>query len=145
MRDKRFVFLQSVFAIVFLVMNCFAESGYAASVEQNLVVTSPQNHTKHDLPLMVIRFNFANVMYEKSLYDTVERGLRAKPSARFEVVSVAKKSSDSDIQKRYDELAARNIDKVLTTFHEMGVPDERVSQGKSRENIKYNEVRIYIH
>jgi len=133
-----------ILAVVFLVINCFASVSSAASVATPARQVAAK-YTKDDMPLMVIRFAHSNVMYEKSLYDTIARALKIRPDARFDIISIARQSSDSDIQRQYDQIAARNSDKVMTTLHEMAVPDDRLAFGKTTENIKSSEVRIYIH
>jgi len=129
-------FIQSLLVIVFLCVNGFMDTSHAAS---NAV--SPRG----DLPLMVIRFNHSHIAYEKSLYDTIAEALKVAPNAKFEVVSVATQSSESDIQKQYDKIAQTNLARIKGTFKEMNFPLNRLSSSLIAEPIKYNEVRIYIH
>ncbi|MEI7669976.1 MAG: hypothetical protein WCJ33_07830 [Pseudomonadota bacterium] len=127
-----------LWVIIFLCLNCFADLSHASD-EKTFI-----SNKKEETPLMVIRFNQARIMFEKSLYETIARALEMKPNAKFEVVSVTRKASDSSIQKRYEELSARNLNKVVDTLHEINLPADRFTTRSTYEYIKYDEVRIYI-
>jgi hypothetical protein len=96
-------------------------------------------------PLMVIRFNQPVVLYQKALYDTMVQAFKVKPSAKFDVVSVARKGKNADQQKEFDDVAAQNTGKVIATFQEMGMPLTRYTLSTTTEPVKYSEVRIYVH
>ena len=81
----------------------------------------------HETPLMVIRFNEAHVAYPKPLYQTVSQALKVKPSAVFDVVSIAPRAKDDSNQSYYNNLAAQNTHKVLETLHQIGLPANRIS------------------
>ncbi len=98
-----------------------------------------------ETPLMVIRFNQPDVPYEMPLYETMTKAFQVKPSAKFDVVSVSQKSAEQSIQERYDQAAAQNLDKVMTTFSQMGMPANRLNVSNTTESVKSSEVRIYIH
>ena len=116
-----------------------------SSEEEVKPIDIAAKYGKDDVPLIVLRFTHSNIIYEKTLYDYVSKALKVKPNTHFDVVSVAKESSDESIQEQYNQMAARNADKVMNSLHEIGIPDDRLAFGKKIEKIKYSEVRIYIH
>jgi len=98
-----------------------------------------------ETPLMIIRFNQPTIDYPMPLYNTVSRALQVKPSAMFDVVSVAPHAKESHNQSYYNKMAAQNTDKVLSTLHEIGLPDSRIHVSKVIDSVASSEVRIYVH
>ena len=96
-------------------------------------------------PLMVIRFNQPTVDYPTPLYNTLNHALSAKPSAMFDVVSVAPQAKESHNQSYYNRMAAQNTDKVIGTLHEIGLPDRRIHVSHVIDAVEASEVRIYVH
>lgn len=96
-------------------------------------------------PLMVIRFEQPEVVYQKALYDTMSKALQIKPSAKFDIISVAVQSNDKRTQRYNNDVAAMDLGNVLATFNEMEVPADRYTTSNLTEAVKYPEVRIYVH
>jgi hypothetical protein len=98
-----------------------------------------------ETPLMIIRFNQPSVGYPMPLYNTLSRALKVKPSAVFDVVSVAPHAKEAHSQSRYNKIAAQNTDKVIGTMHEIGLPDRRIQLSHVIDAVDASEVRIYVH
>lgn len=96
-------------------------------------------------PLMVIRFNRPTVIYEKALYDTMTKTFQIRPSAHFEVVSVARKGDTASEQKMYNNLATKNTGRILQTLKEMGMPESRYIVTNVTGPVRFSEVRIFVH
>jgi hypothetical protein len=99
----------------------------------------------HETPLMVIRFNQTRVDYPTPLYNTIGAALKAKPSAVFDLVSIAPRAREEHNQSYYDHIAEQNTHKVLSTLHEIGLPANRISLTNAVDNVDASEVRIYVH
>lgn len=121
-------------------------TGTAIAAEAPPAIYQPVPHeTKGELPLMIIRFNEPHVDFAKELYETMTQAFKIKPSARFHVVSVSQKSNDGSEQQIYDDISARNTQRVMQTFAEMGMPQDRLSLTHTAEHVLSSEVRIYVH
>lgn len=107
--------------------------------------TAESAHFAQETPLMVIRFNQAQVDYPMPLYNTISSALQAKPSAVFDIVSVAPYAKTTHNQPYYNQVAEQDTHKVLQTLHEMGLPAQRVSMVSAVDNVSAPEVRIYVH
>jgi hypothetical protein len=96
-------------------------------------------------PLVVIRFDRANVAYEQALYTAVNRVLERRPDAAFDLVAVApgqgspaKVTVAANKSKRYAE-------KVLRSLSNMGMPLERVRLSAITSAASdTNEVHVYL-
>lgn len=130
----------AILAVSFAFLGNMVSPVHAADATPHVLGTIPVSET----PLMVIRFNQPHVAYERPLYDTMVKALQAKPSARFDVVSVSQKANDPQEQQHYNDVAAQNAAKVMATFHEIGMPQTRLSQSSAIESVPSSEVRIYI-
>lgn len=119
---------------------CFATAG---GVRADYLPDTSEIATQ--TPLMVIRFNRPTVIYEKALYDTMNKAFQVKPTAHFDVISVARKSDSASEQKMYNTIAAKNTSKVLETFKEMGMPESRYSVTYVAMPVRASEVRIFVH
>lgn len=95
-------------------------------------------------PLMVVRFNQDAVAYEWPLYNTLTKALEVKPQAQFDIVSVATRSKDLNQQKANGDKANADLEKVLATLKEIGMPDNRYDVTKIYDDVPSSEVRIYI-
>ncbi len=99
----------------------------------------------HETPLMVIRFNQAHVDYPTPLYNTVSQALKIKPSAVFDIVSIAPRAHEAHNQSYYNRMASQNTHKVLATLHEIGLPASRISLTDAIDDVSASEVRIFVH
>jgi hypothetical protein len=91
-------------------------------------------------PLVVIRFDRPDVVYDKALYSAVNSALERKPEAVFDLVAVAPGGSSAGATT-----ARRDAEKVLRSLTAMGLPASRVtlSAGTSAE-ARTSEVHIYV-
>lgn len=96
-------------------------------------------------PLVVIRFDRANVNYEQALYNAVEQTLEKFPSAKFNLVAVSP-TAGNPAQKALATTAARkNGEAVLRSLAQMGLPMERVEMNTTdSSDAKNSEVHLYI-
>lgn len=89
-------------------------------------------------PLVLIRFNQRTVMYERPLYIAVSRALQTKPTARFDIVSVVPQNS------LYVNRAPANLNRVVATLVEMGVPQNRLNiRRQLNAPVETDEVHIF--
>jgi hypothetical protein len=128
--------------ISFLLVILFYFAGASMPVSAaNLAV---EMEPASDKPLMVIRFNQPHVSYEQPLYNTVSRALQVKPSAVFDVVSVAPKGKNEQAQMHNNVMASQNTKRVLATLADMGLPKSRINLVKLIDQVDSSEVRIIV-
>ena len=90
-------------------------------------------------PLVVIRFDKADVVYEPALYQALSRALERRPDAVFDLVAVSPDGGSPSA-------ARTDADAVFNSMTNMGLPAERVmmaSMGSPKANTP--EVHIYVH
>jgi len=96
-------------------------------------------------PLMVIRFDRANVAYEQALYTAVSRALERRPGAVFDVVAVAPSSGTPGQVALNTTSAKRNADTVVRSLTNMGLPAERINlSSTTSSSAQTSEVQIYV-
>jgi hypothetical protein len=96
-------------------------------------------------PLVVIRFDRADVPYQQALYNAVSKTLERRPQANFELVSVAASQGNVAQATANQAQARRNAERVLRTLTDMGLPGNRVSvSATTSPQIATNEVHLYI-
>jgi hypothetical protein len=96
-------------------------------------------------PLVVIRFDRPDVVYEQALYTAVSRALERKPSATFELVAVAPNAGNSAQVAVNANASKRNAENVMRSLTSMGLPADRVSlSATTSPEVENNEVRIYV-
>jgi hypothetical protein len=89
-------------------------------------------------PLVVIRFDKADVAYEPALYQALSRALERRPDAVFDLVAVSPASGNSTV-------ARRNADSVMRSMTSMGLPNERVIMASmSSPSATSPEVHVYV-
>jgi hypothetical protein len=90
-------------------------------------------------PLVVIRFDKADVAYEPALYQALSRALERRPDAVFDLVAVSPDGGNP-------AAARADADAVFQSMTNMGLPAERVAMaamGSSKATTP--EVHIYVH
>ena len=98
-----------------------------------------------DRPLVVIRFDQANVDYEQPLYTAVSRALERKPSATFTIQAVAPNAGSAAQVAVNTNASRQNAENVLRSLTNMGLPADRVSLAATMSpDIQSNEVRIFV-
>jgi hypothetical protein len=94
-------------------------------------------------PLVVIRFDRANVDYQSTLYSVINRALDREPNAAFDLVAVT--PSKSAGQAGATTQARRNAEGVLRSLTGMGLPASRINlSATSSGEAQSNEVQIYV-
>ena len=90
-------------------------------------------------PLVVIRFDKADVAYEPQLYQALSRALERRPDAVFDLVAVSPEGGNPSA-------ARKDADAVFQSMTNMGLPAERVVMAAMGSNAaKTPEVHIYVH
>ena len=87
-------------------------------------------------PIVVVKFDKANVEFEEPLYQALSRSLERNPSATFEVSGIAPQGKSSAGVKK-------NVKTVMNALTEMGLPASRVAITMSTDNVDFDEVRIF--
>lgn len=95
-------------------------------------------------PLVVIRFDRADVPYQQALYNAVSQALARKPNAVFDVVAVAAGGTQAQTASNQNQ-ARRNADRVLRSLADMGLPASRVNvSAASSSQAATNEVQVFV-
>ena len=96
-------------------------------------------------PLVIIRFDRANVPFQQALYNAVSRVLERRPEAGFDLVSVAPASGGPARVALNSNKARRHAEGVLRSLIEMGLPPGRVAvSAKTSDTARINEVHLYL-
>ena len=96
-------------------------------------------------PLVVIRFDRANVPYQQALYNAVSKVLEQRPNAVFDLVSVAPAAGGAAQVAINTNKSRRYAEGVLRSLIDMGLPPSRVAlSGRTSESARTNEVHLYI-
>ncbi len=96
-------------------------------------------------PLVVIRFDRADVPYQQALYNAVTKALERRPQAQFDVVAVAAGQGNLAQVASNQNQARRNADRVVRSLADMGLPASRVtvSAAGNSQNAA-NEVHVLV-
>jgi hypothetical protein len=96
-------------------------------------------------PLVVIRFDRANVDYESALYTAVSEALQRKPSADFDLVAIASAKGGPARSALAMNESKKNADAVMRSLTNMGLPASRVTLSATTSNsAETNEVHLYV-
>ncbi|MEO5337722.1 MAG: hypothetical protein H7841_12635 [Magnetospirillum sp. WYHS-4] len=96
-------------------------------------------------PLVVIRFDKADVPYQQALYNAVSRVLERRPDAAFDLVAVTPAQGDAGRQALNSTKARRHADSVMRSLMEMGLAPNRVAvSGKTLVDARTTEVHLYV-
>jgi len=99
---------------------------YAGAQQFSAIDAAGPVSTDGRTPLVVIRFDRADVPYQQALYNAVSQALARKPNAVFDVVAVAAGGSQAQAASNQNQ-ARRNADRVLRSLSDMGLPASRVN------------------
>ncbi|MCK5297166.1 MAG: hypothetical protein KAJ75_09785 [Alphaproteobacteria bacterium] len=92
-------------------------------------------------PLVVIRFDRANVPYEQALYQAIKRALERHPETSFDLIAV----TPSGGLKKSASDSRRNAEMVLRSLTNMGLPTSRIRlSAMTNASSHSNEVHLYI-
>lgn len=96
-------------------------------------------------PLVIIRFDRANVNYEEALYSAVSQALDKYPSARFDLVAVSpSKGNPAELALATSE-ARKNGEAVFRSLTQMGLPAGRVQlSAASSMDARNSEVHLFL-
>lgn len=117
---------------------------YAGAQQFAAADTATPVSTDGRTPLVVIRFDRADVPYQQALYNAVSQALARKPNAVFDVVAVAAPGSQAQAASNQNQ-ARRNADRVLRSLSEMGLPASRVNvSAGGTAPAGSNEVHVFV-
>ena len=112
-----------------------------ASTQRN----APPAASSDSRPLVVIRFDRPDVVYEQALYTAVSRALERKPTATFELVAVAPAAGNAGQVAVNSNASKRNAENVMRSLTNMGLPADRISlSATTSADVQNNEVRLYV-
>ncbi|MDP7643041.1 MAG: hypothetical protein QGI52_11400, partial [Alphaproteobacteria bacterium] len=105
----------------------------------------PQNLIDERRPLVVIRFDRANVEFKQALYSAISTALERRPQSTFDLVAVApNQGSPADVALATNA-SKRHAETVLQALGEMGLPSNRVTLSSTTSpGVQTNEVHIYV-
>jgi len=96
-------------------------------------------------PLVVIRFDRADVPYEQALYTAVSKTLERRPNAMFDLVAVAPTTGGSARIALNSQKARQHAEAVMRSLIEMGLPPNRVAvSAQTMQQAANNEVHLYV-
>ena len=96
-------------------------------------------------PLVRISFDRSNVSYQQALYTAVNRVLKRKPQAGFDLVAVASGKGSAAQVTVASNKSKRYAQKVLRSLMDMGLPLQRVRLSAiTSGDSKSNEVHVYV-
>jgi hypothetical protein len=117
----------------------------AAAPAPSRAAAAPAGPGASDRPLVVIRFDQANVEYEQPLYTAVSRALERKPGATFTIQAVAPNAGSAAEVAVNTNASRQNAENVLRSLTNMGLPADRVSLSATMSpDIQSNEVRVFV-
>ena len=117
----------------------------SATAGRNATLAARPTDTTGKRPLVVIRFDRANVPYQQALYHAVSRVIERRPDAVFDLVAVAPASGGTARVALNSNKARRHAEEVLRALVEMGLPPARVAvSAKTMSSAKTNEVHVYL-
>jgi len=86
-------------------------------------------------PIVVLRFDRADMMFEEPLFQAASRSLERNPAATFEVVGVTPRGKSSADTQKY----VRGVVKALS---DMGMPASRIALSSIVGDVAVHEVRV---
>lgn len=96
-------------------------------------------------PLVVIRFDHANVDYQQILYAALSQALQTRPGAGFSVVAVSPTRGTVTAVQLAQTAAKRHAQEVMRSITDMGVPASRLAVASSTDpNATSSEVRVFV-
>ena len=96
-------------------------------------------------PLVVIRFDRANVDYQQILYAALSQALQGRPNAGFEVVAVSPTRGTAASVQTTQTASARHAQDVMRSMTNMGVPATRMSVAAATDpGAASSEVRVFV-
>ncbi len=105
----------------------------------------PQSLVDERRPLVVIRFDRANVEFKQALYIAISTALERRPQSTFDLVAVAPNMGSPADVALATNASKRHAETVLQALGEMGLPSNRVTLSSTTSpGVQTNEVHIYV-
>ena len=105
----------------------------------------PAEITASEQPLVVIRFDRADVQYQQALYNALSAALERRPQSFFTLVAVAAGQGTAAEVALNVSKSIKNADDVVRVMTDMGLPADRLQMSSTTSpQISVNEVRIYV-
>jgi hypothetical protein len=96
-------------------------------------------------PLVVIRFDRADVDYQQVLYTALNQALQQRPNAGFEVVAVSPTRGTAASVQIAQTTAKRHAQDVMRSMTDMGVPAARMGIASATDPAAAgSEVRVFL-
>jgi hypothetical protein len=96
-------------------------------------------------PLVVIRFDRANVEYQQILYAALSQALQTRPGSSFSVVAISPTRGTVTAVQLAQTAAKRHAQDVMRSITDMGVPASRLQVASSTDpNATASEVRVFV-
>ena len=122
-----------------------AALGNAANADIRASGLSSAGPVAGQRPLVVVRFDRANVEFKQALYTAVSRALERRPEAAFNIVAVTPLDGSPAQVAMGNTTAKRNAEKVVRALTEMGLPAERMElSAMNSPAAQSSEVHIYV-
>jgi hypothetical protein len=94
-------------------------------------------------PIVVVRFDRPNPVFEQSLYAAATRALEVRPQVSFDVVGIAAGGNQGARAGTATAEARRQAEQVMRVLVEMGMPAQRVRMStRSDATLTANEVHV---
>ncbi len=108
-------------------------------------VDEPQSVVGERRPLVVIRFDRANVEFKQALYTAISTALERRPQTVFDLIAVAPNMGSPADVALATNASKRHAESVLQALGEMGLPNSRVTLSSTTSpSVQTNEVHIYV-
>jgi hypothetical protein len=96
-------------------------------------------------PLVVIKFDRANVAYQQPLYTAVSQALDRRPDATFEIVAVTPSRGNTGQVALASNTSRRNAEAVYRSLADMGLPANRVTLSSTTSaSAETSEVHVFV-
>ncbi|WP_052711731.1 hypothetical protein [Elstera litoralis] len=96
-------------------------------------------------PLVVIRFDRPNVVYEQALYNAVSQALERRPDVSFDLVAVSPTRGGAGPAALAANQARRSAEQVMRSLTDMGLPPNRLALSSSNSpTVDANEVQLFV-
>jgi len=96
-------------------------------------------------PLVVVKFDHADVDYQQVLYAALNQALQNRPGASFQVVGVAPTRGNAASVQIAQTTARRHAQDVMRSMTDMGVPASRLAVASTTDpGAAVSEVRVFV-
>lgn len=117
----------------------------AAGGDGQLLRDAPAAQPANRRPLVIIRFDRADVDYQQPLYTAVSQALDKFPAAKFDLVAVSRAEGNPAELALATTETRKNGEAVLRALTQMGVPLERIRlNAANAKDVTNSEVHLFI-